>query len=47
VQLRTRIVDGYWSVDFSIPRTTATDRLPGLVTARRAVLDVLDPPGGP
>jgi uncharacterized protein with HEPN domain len=47
VQLRNRIVHGYWSVDSSILHTTATDQRPELVTARRAVLDGLDPTGGP
>jgi uncharacterized protein with HEPN domain len=42
VQLRNRIVHGYWSVDFSVLHTTAVDRLPGLVQVLRRVLDELE-----
>lgn len=40
-QLRNRIVHGYWSIDFEILHTTATDQLPVFVKQLRAVLDTL------
>lgn len=42
VQLRNRIVHGYWSIDVSVLHTTATDQLPGLVVRLRAVLGDLE-----
>lgn len=41
-RLRNRIIHGYWSIDFEILHTTATDLLPGFVQQLRAVLDVLE-----
>jgi uncharacterized protein with HEPN domain len=41
-QLRNRIIHGYWSIDFEILHTTATDDLPAFVAQLRKVLDELD-----
>ena len=41
-RLRNRIVHGYWSIDFEILHTTATDLLPGFVQQLRAVLELLE-----
>ena len=41
-RLRNRIIHGYWSIDFEILHTTATDLLPGFAEQLTAVLDVLE-----
>lgn len=41
-RLRNRIVHGYWSIDFEILHTTATDLLPGFVQQLKSVLDILE-----
>lgn len=47
VQLRNRIIHGYWSVDLEILHTTARDDLPSYVNHLRAVLAELEvPPKG-
>jgi uncharacterized protein with HEPN domain len=38
VQLRNRVVHGYWSIDVEILHTTAKDLLPGFVERLRKVL---------
>lgn len=42
VQLRNRIVHGYWSIDLEILVKTATDDLPGFLEAVRQVMELLD-----
>lgn len=42
VQLRNRIVHGYWSIDLEILVSTARNDLPGFVRAVRQVLDGTD-----
>lgn len=42
VQLRNRVVHGYWSVDFAILHTTATDQLHSFVEQLRRVLEELE-----
>jgi uncharacterized protein with HEPN domain len=39
VQLRNRIVHGYWSIDLEILVSTARNDLPGFVQAARKVLE--------
>ena len=47
IQLRNRIIHGYWSVDLEILHTTATDELPSYVNQLRGVLAELQvPPQG-
>ena len=42
IDLRNRIVHGYWSVDISVLHTTTTVDLPGFTAQLRTVLDELD-----
>lgn len=41
-RLRNRIIHGYWSIDFEILHTTATDLLPDFVQQLKAAPDVLE-----
>ncbi len=46
IDLRNRIVHGYWSVDISVLHTTTTVDLPVFTAQLRAVLADLDEPAG-
>lgn len=39
--MRTRIVHGYWTIDFEVLVATARDDLPEFVTNLRAILDAI------
>jgi uncharacterized protein with HEPN domain len=41
VQLRNRIVHGYWSIDLDVLHTTATGQLPAFAADLRTVLSTL------